>query len=428
MSGGFGNDWRDKGNGEKDAYDTAELFRRSSDAFNKIITDSTSNTLDLPSGYKFSPERYRFDINSTRFRDIDGDTRVSREESSFLLQPDQNDKITFFSAERPRYVVGYEAVASGSFKINTTVDTGDKIRFGINDFQNPENAAFFEINGGDNRVVLKDQGTEHTTQNFTLPDTLDATDPIRWEIKYNWYGVGRYLFTINYSDDTQPQGEKQQSFQVAELVRDDDYSNSDPIQHLFTEIETSNTGKEIEVGSFGFNVLGDVIPTSRVKTSRISGASYGGSGDYEAMAAFKVDSDFGNIFTQVKSLEVTPDTTEGEALAIAVESSETDASNFSTPVQHSSNNSIVKESTGGDVTTFPNESGSVVTSASNPNGRQVGFGASDVSGQGSRAARSGSIQRDKRPIYEDDVVVILYKADTATSDSVNIVYQTEQFW
>jgi len=191
MVGAFGNQWReDNISQEENIYDMAEFFRRSSSAFDKLIADSTSNTLDLPSGYKFSPERYRYKINGTRFRHIDDDARIAREESSFLLQPDQNDTITFFSAERPRYVVGYEAVASGSIKINTPLETGDKIRFGTNDFQNPENAAFFEINGGQNRIVLKDQGTEHTEQTFTLPDNLDETNPIRWEIKYNWYGVG----------------------------------------------------------------------------------------------------------------------------------------------------------------------------------------------------------------------------------------------
>lgn len=403
---------------------------RSSDAFGKIITDSTTNTLDLPSAYPFSPERYRYNINGTVFRKIGSDTRIAREEGSFILQPDSGDTISLYSAERPRYVVGYEALASMSTKLNTSLNNGDTVRIGINDFQSPENAAFFELNGDpdNDRIVLVNEGTEVATSDIRLPDEINRTDPLRWEIKFNWYGVGRYEFTVSHTDDGQNAGEKQRVKRLGELVVDTDYSTSDPNKHVFGEIDTASgsTGREFEVGSLGYNVLGDVIPTSRIKSSRLTGLSYGGSGDFEAVAAARIDPDFGNVFSQIKNIQVFPDKTQGELLAVAVDPDDTDASGFSTPVQQTSENSVWLETT--NVSTFPDESGSVVSSASDPNGRQVGFSSSDVSGQGSSAVRGSPTQTDKRPVYEDDRVIFLYKADSATADTVNLQYQTQQFW
>lgn len=420
MSRGFDQQWRDKGNNEKDDYELAELFRRSSDAFDKVIADGTTNTLDLPSTYPFSPERYRYNINGTRYRDITANTQITRNEGHFIINPNQNDDIKFFSAERPRYVVGNDSEASASTKFNTQLEAGDTFRIGINDFQTLENGAFIELNGGaaDQLVILK-EGTPIKTKEITLPDDFDITQPARWAIRFNWYGVGRYEFTLDYGNDQRKEGSKQKQVLLGELIVETDYSTSDPVGHIFTEISTSNTGKEVEVGSFGYTIYGDVTETTRIKTSRLTGLSYGGSGDYEPVAAIRTDADYGNIFTDIAGIEIFPDTTEGELLALAVDPANTDATGFARPLQQSSANSIIEETT--NVTTFPG-------TAANPSGRQVGFSTSDVTGQGRTSSRINSTQKDKRPIHEDDEVIVFYKADSASSDTINILYKTEQYW
>jgi len=397
------------------------------DAFKKLIADSTTNTLDLSSAYPFSPDRYRYEINGSVFRDIDADNRISRNESGFIFEPNSGDDIVFRSAERPSYVVGYEALASIAVTIPTSLDAGDTVKIGMNDFESPENGAFFEINGDSpNRLVLLNQDVEVASQEWSYPDNLDRTDPIKYQIQSNWY-AGRHVFKLSYTDDGAKDGNKQQTYVAGEVVIDDQVSSADPNQHIFAEIDASNTGKKLNVGSLGYNVLGDIIPISRIKTSRVTNLSYDGTNDnYEPVLAAKVDEDFGGVLVQLKILQVFPDSTEGELLAMAVRNDETDATGFSIPVQQSSNNSIWLQTE--NVTTFPDSTGTVVNNADNPNGRQVGFGTSDTSGLGSSATRGTATQIDKRPIYEDDVVVFLYKSDSGSSDSINIEYQVEQFW
>lgn len=398
------------------------------DAFKKLIADSTTNTLDLQSTYPFSAERLRYNINGTVFRNIDDSTKIDKTEGSFLLLPDNGDNVTLYSAERPLNVVGYEAVASMALRLNRDLESGDTLTVGTNDFQSPENAAFFELNGdGNHRAVMVDQGMEVASESFELPERISSSSPIRYAIQFNWYGVGRHLFTVSYTDPSESIGQRQKIKSVAELSVEDDFSNSDPNQHVFAEVSASTTDLEVDVGSFGYNVLGDVIPTSRVKSTRLTGLQYDGTNNnYEVVAAGRIEPDYGNIFCQLQNIEVIPDNTEGELLVIAASPSETDASNFSTPVQHSENNSIWLQTT--DVTTFPDEQGNVVSTSDNPNGRQVGFSSSTVVGLGSASSRIGSTQSDKRPIYEDDRVLFLYKSDSGSSDTLNIQYQVEQLW
>jgi len=55
----FGNNWRDKGLDERDTYEMAEILRRSSDAFNKLIVDTTTNDADIAGHYEYNPQRWR---------------------------------------------------------------------------------------------------------------------------------------------------------------------------------------------------------------------------------------------------------------------------------------------------------------------------------------------------------------------------------
>lgn len=411
----------------KATIDTATLMKQSSDAFNKLIADSTTNTLDLPSTYPFSPERYKLVLNGTRYRDISGVSQITDIEGSFLLQPEMGDNLRIQSAERPRYVVQYESVASIALNLQDALESGDRIEAGLNDFQSLENAAYFEFNGdGNHRAVIIGQGNEVITQSFELPDNAKLTDALRLEIKFNWYNVGRYLFSISYTDSSKIDGEKQENKILAELTLDDDFATGDPNMHLYAEFDSMYSGKTLEVGSFGYIVLGDVIPTARTKSARLTGMSYGGSGQYEALAAIRIDPDFGNIFTQMNNVTVVPQNEEGQLLALSVDSEDTDASGWSKPPEHSENNSIVEFTT--DVSTFPNESGNVVSQASNPGGYQLGFSSSDLAGRNRKTRVTDPGTQEKRPIYEDDVVVLVYKGDSATSDTINFTYSITQEW
>jgi len=402
--------------------------RLSTDAFGKKIADGTTNAVDIPSFYTYNPERLRLQQDGTRVDPEDIPTKFTDNEANYTLTPDAGESLLFQTAERPRYVVGYESVASTAAKLNSTLGDGDTVRIGLRDNADPENEAYFEINGNaENRLVIIKQGSEIKSQPFTFPDDIDETSAVRYEIQFNWYNVGRYKFAVTYTNDSEVDGQKEKNANVGEVVVDDDFATGDGVYHIFQEIDAATAGQELISGSFGYNVLGDVSETTRTKGSRLSGLSYDGSGEYEALAAVRLDADRGNVFTSFKDISVFPDGGGGELLIIVIEATETDASGFETPPQHSDRNSVIEQTT--TVTEFPDQTGATVTQTTDPNGYQIGLAAYEEAGGGANTrSDSGLDVENKRPLYEDDVAILLYKADTATARTVNVTYFTEQAW
>jgi len=135
------------------------------------------------------------------------------------------------------------------------------------------------------------------------------------------------------------------------------------------------------------------------------------------------------VFVQLNGIEAVPSGGDGELLAVVMPEDETDATNFITPPQHSPTNSVIEQTT--DITQFTDQDGNLVTDTANPDGYQVGFFATDVietGGPPGSGARTTTQARAIRPIYEDDVIVFLYKDDSATARDVNLVYNVEQLW
>lgn len=404
------------------------LLFTSTDSFGNRLTRGTKNTVDVPSFYEFNEERHRLFQDDVRVLPEDIPTKFTDREGNYLLEPDAGEKLEIRTAERPRYVVGYEAEASASMQAETALGDGDTVTVGLADRQEPLNAAFFEINGGsDNRLVLIGQGSEVATDTFEFPDGVDETTPIRYEIQFNWYNVGRYLFRISFTDESQDAGSRQINTIVGELVVDDDFATGDAAQHIFHEIDAANSGNQISVGSYGYQILGDTSSTVRHKAARLTGLSYSGTGNYEALAGVRVDKPRGNVFTQLVDLSVFPDGGSGELLVIVVNEDHTDASDFSTPPEQTQKDSVIEQTT--NITTYPDPDGNLVTDAADPNGYQIGFSSFESAGTGtnSRAAEK-TLNVQKRPLYEDDVAVFLYKADTATERTVNLKYTMEQDW
>jgi len=412
---------------------TADSVDSWNDAFGKQIADGTRNAVDIPAFYDFNPERHRLYLNDSRVSPEDVPAKFTDEEADFLLEPAAGDKMEIHTAERPRYIVGYESVASLAAKGETELGAGDTFTCGLRDRSDPENLAYFEINGDSpNRVVLVGSGTEVAAEEFEFPGTraddltIGYQTPIRYEIQFNWYNVGRYLFKISYSDDSRPVGDRQVNKVVGELTVDDDFGTGDAAFHLFHELDATTSGQQLRTGSYGYNVLGNIEETTRTKGARLTGLSYGGSGDYEPLAAIRIDESRGNVYSQLTRLNVFPDGGSGQLLCMVTDADQTDASGFSTPLEHSPSDSVIEQTT--TVTEFPDQDGNIVTSDPNPNGYQIGLATYEDTGTGTNARSSSLGLENKRPLYEDDVAIFLYKADTATSRSVNLTYFTEQDW
>jgi hypothetical protein len=416
------------GNANRRLLQLLNRVKESSDPFGKLIADGTRNSVDIPSMYRFNPERLRLYENDARVTPAAAGAQFVDAEGEFRLEPDAGTKLELQTAERPRYIVGYEAQGSLAARLNSTLGTGDTAEFGLRDKSDPENKAFFEFTGdGGGRAVIQREGSEVASTPITLPDSVSVQDPIRYAIDFNWYGVGSFVFTVSYTDDSELLGERQQNATVAELTVDDGLSTADAAFHVYHELDAATAGQSLTAGSYGYLVKGNVDETTRTKAARLTGLSYGGSGEYEAVAAVRIPDDRGNVYCQFKNVTVFPSSTSGELLVVVVSANETDASGFVVPPQQSDANSVVRQTES--VTTFPDADGNLVTSDPNPNGYQVGFTRYESAGSGnSRRVAPGETIENKRPLYEDDVAIFLYKADSATADDLNLTYYVEQDW
>jgi len=407
---------------------TPKTPRRGEDAFLKQISDSTRNSLDLPSVYDVSPERYRLVIDGTRTTPTDT-TSFEDRQRDFLLAPAAGETVEFYSAERPRYVVGYEAAASWAFEGLTEIGTDDTVRIGVTDRDatgNGVNRAYFEFTPGENRCVLERAGTEVDAMSFRFPDAIEYQSFVRPEIQYNAYDAGRWLFSLSYTHSTNGVGEKQEIVDVAELAVDDAGATNEYNFHLWFEVDSPSGTTELSAGSMAYRVLGNTTATYRPKTSRHTGLSYGGSGDYEAVLAMRKAPDASNVFTELTGLELFLADGSGEAVIVSVPESDTDASGFSVPSAQSAENSVFETTT--NVSQFPDSTGSVVTSAANPGGYQIAFSATEDAGSGgNRTQRTTSI-RQKRELTQDNVGVLLVKRDSAASTTAKAIIQNEQDW
>ena len=399
------------------------------DAFGRLIADGTRNIIDLPSTYPFSPERYRIEINGTR-TDIDDTSKVTKQTTEYLLEPAAGDTIRFRSAERTRYIVGYEMKASWAWALPTALGPNDTFRVGLNDTNN--NWYRFEYTA-DSAALQIVHDTDGVVAEKTFEEPVDRDVRRRDEITYNWYGVGPGVGVVTYSEDGD-----QINKEVARVSRDGDTATEEPNLFLVYELDVgdSSTGKQAAIGSMGYSAVGSVTETSRPKAARFTGLSYAGTttGDYEPLLAIRRDPTRPSIYTEFTKLNVTA-ASSSEVTAQAVPLGDTDA-NFDdpdnddtdpgpkAPPMQNANNSVIQYTT--DVSTFPDQSGTVVSTAPDPGGRQVGFASTEVS-QGNKPQSTNAF-RAKKPFYEDEVVIFLGRTDGGAAEDFNVEFETDQRW
>lgn len=425
-AGEFDADWKW---GQQVHGDVRARHPENQDAFDNLVVRNTQNELDIGSHYNFNLERLRFLENGTLINDPDADsTRFDDLENNYRLSPQAGDDLFLYTAQRSRYLIGFDAQASMALQLETALGTGDRVEFGLNDLQTPVNKAFFEFTDSGQRCVLTKSGSENVETSFELPDGVTQTTPLRPEIKFNAYGIGRYEFILSYTDSTEPIGEKQKNVTVAELVDDEGFTTNDYNYHLYYEIDAANPDLTLLCGSFSYITNGGAFPSSRTKVTRVVGTAnnYTGGGEYEPILAVRIDADRGNVFTTFESVQAVPDGGDGELLVVVVSDDQTDATGFSTPPQHNPLNSVIEQTT--NVTTFPDQDGNIVTTATNPGGYQVGFFASDAVSTSANSGRATESVVNPRPLFEDDVAIFLYKGDSTQDRTVNTVYANQMLF
>lgn len=401
-----------------------------SDAFDQLIAKGTRNAIDLPTFYKFSEERYRYIENGTRIQDPDADsTRFTDTTDHYLLEPNAGDTIELRTAESPRYVVGSDAKLSWSFKFRTDlVDATDTLTLFL--------GGAFEVEydgSGAGALRAIDNGTVQKEITFDPPAGLGS--PTRPELTFNWYGVGRLELEIDYTEDN-----AQTSSEKFDLTVDDDWISGDPTGPMGFRLDVSNGGVQLETGSMAFIPQTDTPPTGRPKPHLVSSAELPevGADGYTVLAAFRIDPERDSVYVTLSELSVAAEANaDTEIYLIAVDPANTDADFIDVrddgtnagpayPRNNEPQNSVLQWTP--NVSTFPTRT-YAVDGTQIPSGRSVAAAIETSSGQGGGTSKVQRSFTKKRPIYPDDVVLLIgHTPNESTATAVNPFMSTDQDW
>ena len=395
------------------------------DAFNRPVT-TLSNKIDLPSSYPWSSERYRISINGARTH-IDDTAKVTDRASDFLVEPAAGDTIVFRTAERLRYVVGVEGLASWAWQLLSSLGTDDRLRMGVSDLEG--NGYYYEFVGdnsptGYTATITIENGDDGVVASKSFVPPNSPTDFQRDSIQWNWYNVGRALFRKTYTESGD-----QINQTVGKLSRDGEGATEVSNMFLFFEFDASTSGQQLSIGSMGYLLLADVTPTARWKAIRYSGLDYSGSGDYEPALALRLDQAQDNVFVNGMKIVVTgfDNTTGGESILIGVDPELTDASGFSSPDQVSDGSSVIEWTT--NVSTFPDSTRTPVTSAPGFGGYQINHSSINASGSDPTEGQIATSEKTRSPVHSDDVAVLLIRPDSgATQSGLKTVMEFAEEW
>jgi len=403
------------------------------DSFGKLIADSTANVADISSNYPYSPERWRvyYDSGSTgtynrRLIQYGDDANFSDSVDTHDLAPSVGDTMMMETAESYRYVVQYVLRPSFAFEVNQTLQEGDKVTvaFGDADLNNNMTNAdgwILEFDGDEQSDIgywsmyrdgtVVSNGGERKEVQFNNK----ITNWRRMAMDVNWYNVGKAELIETYTD-----GGKQFNPRVKSISADDERGPESAIHPIQFSIRSNSSGLELNAGSVAMIVLGDTQSIFRTKSfTREEAVST--TGEWEPLLAMRVDPNRDKIATFLESINAlnysASDTVRIHAQAFdpsKVTFAGTDS--WATPPELSETNTALEIRE--DIDQIANNNGTLSTTVTNPGGFQVGAVALTVSNlQGNSFNIQPAQQKTKRPMYGDDVIVVMAKAGS-TGDAI----------
>lgn len=409
--------------------DLGRVTRASSDAFDQLIADGTTNRGDLASHFRYTPEAYRFYKNGTRqllqydtdFLDTRSNGDIDDTSDTFTLTPGAGDRMVFQTAERFRYVVAYESEFSIAWQANRALQDGEQIEIYFdgakpnNGFGN--NAHGIRYTADTVEQFIRRDGTEVRTKAANQPRPVTA-----WSIyknQFNWYNVGQKRGEEVYSA-----GDEQQITDLGTISTDLERGPEIGNGRITIDV-TADTASDlvVDVGSMGFKNLGQVTPKTRQKVYRVE-SSVSTANTYEPVAALRTAEGFDLVTVDISG--IVPVSTQGDTdfVALAIDPSETDASGFERAPEFGNLASAVESTT--NVTELPDETGAIQTSTDTPGGYQIGFGNSESTGSGSNKSQVATARERRRRLHDTDVAVIVADADS-TGDIEFLVFTEQEF-
>ena len=405
--------------------------------FQTLIADGTHNVVDMPSTYDVSRERYRFykDTGSgyERVNDPTSDASFTDNDNHFLLSCPAGERRELRTAEHVRYVAGFEMEYGKAWRSRANLQDGQEVRVRTTSFDRQERIeARYYNDGGELKAEIRivSDGSPVNSRSIDVSD-VDETAPRISRLFENLYGVGMDTYRETVTEGT---GEQQVNDGREETIGvNDDWSVKEFNMHLSVEVDCTNSGQglDVEAGSMQAKVRGDSRATTRSKPVRQTGYTYGGSGNYEAVAAFRIDPERNNVFCELKDINLSANGDESSEIIVCCfyddEVTFDDTESWRTPRQNSKENSVIEYRE--DVDQFTDSTGTLVSNADDPNGRNIGLAATDFNK--SAKAVSGSGTDSKRPLFRDEVAVVLLRTDSGNSPSqsgFSVAAYFEQDW
>ncbi len=411
------------------------IASRHEDAFENFITEGIINEADLSANYPYSPERYRLFKNGVRlFPEYNSVAEYSDLIDSHELIPAQGDVLKFRTAERFSYRVGYVIEPSFAFSLSRSPQEEDVFIVGYGD-ADLESAAldqsvgpnadgwFFVFDSSIQSHQVKVEEYRQGTQIGAKVASLNRLITIwkRLAIDINWYNVGRNSFYETYTEN----GEQFNPL-LADLSVDYDKGPAIANNRVEFAIRRGSATNAItaNIGSIGLKTYGDFRPLKRAKQGVLDLSLPDTTSSWQAVAALRTATDKNVINTQLTTFDVLgfDGNNNLQVLLVAVDPSQTDATGFATPADQTSFATTVELTT--NISTFPDNTGTVVSSTSNPGGHQL-LQAGVFSGK-TLTSTVKSESTIKQVLYEDDIAVILVKTSEAADATLG--YESTQDW
>lgn len=399
-----------------------KLLRQMSEGWSDVFGNqvgSRRSLLDIGSHYPISPERWRLFVDGTRqFIQYTDAVQYAHPEDTHNLSPNAGETVALVTADDVVYTVQFELAATWAFGLSQALQSGDRLRVGLFDDADGwfmEQTAAHATDEAD--FVIRRAGTEVYRE--THPIDLPTTTFGRLGLETAWYRVARQRWSRSY-----PENGTQQNEVVATT---DATPNQGPARGnlpLRYEITagSSTTDLTLKAGSVAATLQGDSERIIRAKNYRET-FSVNTTGTYVPVLAFRKDPDRDLVRMEITNTDVPKFEGSGDLFALLIAAGKEnvrdangdplDDTDFSTPNELNGTNSVIETATA--VAQFPDNTGTLVTSATNPGGYQLGLATRYTSGSGGKISSTGAGIDAKRVLASGDYAVLLVRA-TATGD------------
>jgi hypothetical protein len=441
------------------------------DNFGRQVANPLVDLIDVAGEKDFTPERLRYFKDGQRiFIQYGSDPTFSNTERGFLLQPGSDQTLTLRTGEKAAYQVGFDLWPTMSRQINGTLEPGDVVgggygRLDLQDFDptavdpggdNPASGVYAgadadgyfwyhttDTGTGDVLLAMVQSGTVLDSRIVSLVKGISTFTIMEQQL--NWYAVGPCVYRESSTDVSQFPSRPQVNQIVGAVANDDGPGPAEGSHRLTTSIKqgAGNTGLELEVGSKGIRTPGTAIPQFKVKGHSMDlDLTETGDGTYQVLAAIRIDPEREEVKLRFTDLTIisTPGNSVSRARVIiqsvAPENTNADDFTFTTPVEHSEANSVLREvevaGDAGTPLTGPIEddpatdaSGAATANTmTNPGGYQLLRASLTPEGGGQSSSVTTTTQEGNRELYPGDIGLVL--VDGADSGEYEIDISTEQ--